>query len=197
MANTKKAKPQTEEVVEQDVVDEAAETVEEEVVEKVKETVKPAPRKTNKPKHDPNELILCRSVRFGELRLIGPKTHMPYSWANEGDVREVEYQDLVSWRALHSRYLFEPMIIIEDEDIVEEWKADLGKLYDNLQQIDLKAMFKLPHRQFISQLKKPPDGMKTTVQNMAYSMIQDRTIYDLRIIDAIDEILGTELKMMI
>jgi hypothetical protein len=39
--------------------------------------------------------------------------------------------------------------------------------------------------------------MKTTVQNMAYSMIQDRTLYDLRIIDAIDEILGTELKMMI
>ena len=89
------------------------------------------------------------------------------------------------------------MIIIEDEDIVEEWKADLGDLYDELQNIDIKAMFKLPHRQFIAQLKKLPTGMKTTVQNMAYSMIQDRTLYDLRIIDAIDEILGTELKMMI
>ena len=170
----------------------------EEIIEtEVTEEVKPAPKKVNKPKHDPNELILCRSVRFGELRLIGPKTHMPYSWANEGDVREVEYQDLVSWRALHSRYLFEPMIIIEDEDIVEEWKADLGDLYDELQSVDIKALFKLPHRQFIAQLKKLPAGMKTTVQNMAYSMIQDRTLYDLRIIDAIDEILGTELKMMI
>lgn len=168
----------------------------EEIVENVEE-VKPAPKKVNKPKHDPNELILCRSVRFGELRLIGPKTRMPYSWANEGDVREVEYQDLVSWRALHSRYLFEPMIIIEDEDIVKEWDADFGELYAELQNVDIKAMFKLPHRQFIAQLKKLPAGMKTTVQNMAYSMIQDRTIYDLRIIDAIDEILGTELKMMI
>lgn len=185
MANTKKNKVATQEVV-----------VEEEVVE---ETVAPAPtpKKANKPKHDPNELISCRSVRFGELRLIGPKTHMPYSWANEGDFRDVEYQDLVSWKALGSPYLFEPMIVIEDEDIVEEWKADLGKLYDNLQQIDLKEMFKLPHRQFVAQLKKLPDGMKTTVQNMAYSMIQNRTLYDLRTIDAIDEILGTELKMMI
>lgn len=182
MANTNKTKVQTEEVVENEIVE---------------EVVKPAPKKVNKPKHDPSELILCRSVRFGELRLIGPKTHMPYSWANEGDIREVEYQDLVSWRALHSRYLFEPMIIVEDEDIVEEWKSDLGKLYDGLQQIDLKAMFKLPHRQFISQLKKLPDGMKTTVQNMAYSMIQDETLYDLRTIKAIDEILGTELIMMI
>lgn len=181
MANTKKTKVQTEEVIENEV----------------EEVVKPAPKKVNKPKHDPNELISCRSVRFGELRLIGPKTHFPYSWANEGDIRDVEYQDLVSWRALHSRYLFEPMIIIEDEDLVEEWKADLGSLYDNLQQIDLKEMFKFPHRQFVAQLKKLPDGMKTTVQNMAYSMIQNRTLYDLRTIDAIDEILGTELKMMI
>ena len=89
------------------------------------------------------------------------------------------------------------MIIIEDEDLIEEWKADLGDLYADLQSIDVKAMFKLPYRQFVAQLKKLPAGMKTTVQNMAYSMIQDRTLYDLRIIDAIDEILGTELKMMI
>ena len=181
MATTKKTK-QVEEAVENEIVD---------------EVVVPAPKKVNKPKHDPNELILCRSVRFGELRLIGPKTRMPYSWANEGDVREVEYQDLVSWRALHSRYLFEPMIIIEDEDICEEWKADLGELYDNITKVDLKEMFKLPQRQFVSQLKKLPEGMKTTVQNMAYSMIQDGTLYDLRTIRAIDEILGTELIMMI
>lgn len=171
--------------------------VEVEEVNAVEEVATPVAKKVNKPKHDPSELILCRSVRFGELRLIGPKTHMPYSWANEGDIREVEYQDLVSWRALHSRYLFDPMIIIEDEDIREEWKADLGELYEKLQAVDLKEMFKLPHRQFIAQLKKLPDSMKSTVQNMAYAMIQDGTLYDLRTIKAIDEILGTELIMMI
>lgn len=179
MANAKKVNVQVEEAI--------AEEVE----------VKPVTKKVNKVKHDPNELVPCRSVRFGELILIGPKTRMPYSWANEGDIREVEYQDLLSWRALHSRYLFEPMIIIEDEDICEEWNADLGALYDNLQQVDLREMFKLPHRQFVSQLKKLPNGMKSTVQNMAYAMIQDGTLYDLRTIKTIDEVLGTELKMMI
>jgi len=179
MANTKKTDVQVEETVVEEVV------------------TKPVTKKVNKPKHDPNELVPCRSVRFGELILIGPKTRMPYSWANEGDIREVEYQDLVSWRALHSRYLYDPMIIIEDEDIREEWKADLGALYDSLQQVDLKEMFKLPHRQFVSQLKKLPEGMKSTVQNMAYAMIQDGTLYDLRTIRVIDEVLGTELKMMI
>ena len=177
MANTKKTSTKTEEVIE--------------------EAVKPAVKKVNKVKHDPSELIPCRSVRFGELRLIGPKTRMPYSWANEGDIKEVEYQDLVSWRALHSSYLFDPMIIIEDEDICEEWKADLGKLYDKVQEIDLKEMFKLPYRQFMSQLKKLPESMQSSVQNMAYAMVQDGTLYDLRIIKGIDEALGTELVMMI
>ena len=172
-------------------------SVEDVIEEEVIKEVKPNQKKANKPKHEAGELIPCRSVRFGELRLIGPKTRMPYSWANEGDVREVEYQDLLSWKALGSKYLYEPMIIIEDEDICEEWKADFGKLYDDLQQIDLKALFKLPLGRFKAQLQKLPTGMKSTVQNMAYAMIQDGTLYDLRTIKTIDEVLGTELKMMI
>ena len=170
----------------------------EEIIEaEVLEEVKSAPKKVNKPKHEPNEYIPCRSVRFGELILIGPKTRMPYRWMNEGDVAEVEFQDLMSWKSLRHKYLFEPMIIIEDETLVEEWDAELGKLYSELQNIDVKALFKLPQRQLVAQLKKLPVGMKSTVQNMAYAMIQDGTLYDLRVIKAIDETLGTELIMMI
>ena len=164
--------------------------VEDEIVEDVVEevVVKPA-KKVNKPKHDPSELIMCRSVVFGELILIGPKTHMRYSWSNE--------EDLVSWRALHHKYLFEPMIIIEDEDICNEWKTELSVVYDKLQQVDLKAIFNLSERQFRTQIKQLPSSMKSTIQNMAYAMIQDKTLYDLRKIEALDEILGTELKLMI
>lgn len=182
MANTKKTSSQAEEVMEMEVAEDVA---------------KPTKKKVNKPTHDANELVPCRSVRFGELILLGPNTKMRYSWSNEGDVREVYYQDLVSWRALHSRYLFDPMIIIEDEDICEEWSADLGKLYEKVQEIDLKEMFKLPYRQFMAQLKKLPETMKSSVQNMAYAMVQNGTLYDLRVIKGIDETLGTELVMMI
>lgn len=182
MANTKKTSLETEEIIE---------------VETAEEVAKPTKKKLNKPAHDANELVPCRSLRFGELILIGPNTKMRYSWSNEGDVREVYYQDLVSWRALHSRYLFDPMIIIEDEEICAEWSADLGKLYEKVQEVDLKEMFKLPYRQFMAQLKKLPDTMKSSVQNMAYAMVQNGTLYDLRIIKGIDETLGTELVMMI
>lgn len=171
--------------------------VEDEAITAVEEVKTTTAKKVNKPKHDSSELIACRSVVFGELILIGPKTRMRYSWANEGDIREVEYQDLVSWKALHSKYLFAPFIIIEDEDICEEWKSDLQSLYDSLQSVSLKELFELPQRQFVAQLKKLPETMKASVQNMAYAMIQDSTLYDLRKITAIDEILGTELKLMI
>ena len=52
MANTKKPKAQAE-----DIIENSAE-----------ETVKPAPKKVNKPKHDPNELILRRSVPSSLVR---------------------------------------------------------------------------------------------------------------------------------
>lgn len=166
----------------------------EEIVEAV---AAPAPKKVNKPKHDPNELIACRSVCFGGLRLIGPKTKMPYEWMNQGDYGEVEYQDLLAWKTLRAPCLFDPLFIIEDEDVCDEWKAELGKIYENINRVDLDEMFKLPHRSFVAQLKKLPKSMKSTIQNMAYSKIQSKELYDLRTIEAIDEILGTELKIMI
>lgn len=190
MANTKKA---TKNVDIEDIDVEVQETSEEPIEEKpIQET-----KKATKIKHDPDELIACRSVTFGELLIIGPKTKLVYSWSNEGDVREVEYQDLMSLKALRHKYLYNPYIIIEDEALREEWKTDLEPIYKKLDDINLKDIFDLPQRQFVAKLKQLPENLKTSVQNMAYSMIQDGTLYDLRKINAIDEVLGTELKMMI
>lgn len=183
MANAKKT------AVAEDII------TDEEIIEEVK---KPAPsKKTNKSKRDPNEYITCRSMIFGELILIGPKTRTKYIWSNEGDFQEVEFQDLMSWKALRSKYLFDPFIVIEDDELCEEWKKELGPVYDKLQNVNLRDIINMPHRQFITQLKKLSPSMKSSIQNMAYSMIQDKTLYDLRKIEAMDEILGTELKMMI
>lgn len=190
MANTEKA---TKNVDIEDIDVEVQETPEEPIEEKpVQET-----KKATKIKHDPDELIACRSVTFGELLIIGPKTKLVYSWSNEGDVREVEYQDLMSLKALRHKYLYNPYIIIEDEALREEWKTDLEPIYKKLDDINLKDIFDLPQRQFVAKLKQLPENLKTSVQNMAYSMIQDGTLYDLRKINAIDEVLGTELKMML
>lgn len=154
-------------------------------------------KKAVRKKHDADELILCRSIVFGELNIIGPKTKLVYQWANEGDMREVEYQDLMSLKALRHPYIFDPCIIIEDEELCEEWKVDLEPVYKKIDEINLRDIFSLPQRQFVAKLKQLPQSVKASVQNMAYSMIQDGTLYDLRKINAMDEVLGTDLKMMI
>ena len=163
----------------------------------VENVIKEEPKKVTKIKHDPDELISCRSVTFGGLSIIGPKTKLVYEWSNEGDIREMEYQDLMSLKAIRHRYIFEPFIVIEDEALREEWKKDLDPIYNKLEDMDLRGMFDLPQRQFVARLKQLSKGVKGSVQNMAYSMIQDETLYDLRTIRAIDEVLGTELMMMI
>lgn len=103
----------------------------------------------------------------------------------------------MSLKALRHRYLFDPFIIIEDETLREEWKVDLDPVYEKIEEVSLNGIFDLPQRQFVAKLKQLPASVKSSVQNMAYSMIQDKTLYDLRKIEAIDQILGTELKMMI
>ena len=155
------------------------------------------PKKSVKKKHDSNELIICRSVVFGELNITGPKTKLVYQKSNEGDVQEVEYQDLMSLKALRHRYIFDPFIIIEDEELYEEWKADLEPVYKKVGDINIKGIFELPQRQFVAKLKQLPDSLKESVKNAAYSMIQNGTLYDLRKINAMDEVLQTDLKTMI
>lgn len=182
----------TKTVVEEPIIQEDSTVEENATVEAT-----PAKKKAEKVKHDPDELIACRSVTFGELLLVGPKTGMQYSWSNEGDIREVEYQDLISLKAIRSSFIFKPYFVIEDEDIVNEWSRDLSDLYNRIGQIDIRDMFNLPQRQFVTQLKALPAAQKEAVQNTAYSMLQDGTLYDIRKIKAIDEILGTELISMI
>lgn len=161
-----------------------------------KVNIEKAPAKTKRV-FNSNDLILCRSVCFGELFLEGKKTGMIYTWSNSGDVREVEYQDLLSWKVLRASPLFDPLIVIEDEDLREEWKDALGAMYDKMEDVDVIAMFDMDYERFVSMLKKLPDRVKDTVKNMANSMIRDGRLYDLRKIKALDEILDAELMMMI
>jgi hypothetical protein len=169
------------------------EAVEETVVEtkKAKATVK-APKK-----YAPDEMIPCRSITYGELLLTGTKSKMLYTWANYGDVTEMEFQDLQALKSTRSSYLFKPRFIIEDPELVEQWSNDLGKMYKEIVDIDVEDMFRLPLNQFKAKLKKAPAGVQQAVKNVAGEKILNGTLDSLAKIRAIDEILGTDLKLYI
>ena len=148
-------------------------------------------------KFAPDDLIICRSITFGELLLTGKKSKLLYSWANYGDTTEVEYQDLQALKSTRSSYLFKPRFIIEDEELVEQWGKDFGDIYKNIEDIDAEDLLKLPVAQLRSKLKKASKGVQLAVKNIAGDKILNGSLDSLAKIKAIDEILGTDLKLYI
>lgn len=148
-------------------------------------------------KYAPDEMIPCRSITFGELFLTGAKTKFLYSWANYGDITEVYYQDLQALKSTRSSYLLKPRFIIEDDELVEQWKSDLGKIYSDIVAMDVEEIFSLPLNQFKSKLKNAPSGVQQAIKNIAGEKIMNGSLDSLAKIKAIDDILGTQLKLYI
>lgn len=146
-------------------------------------------------KYAPDDMITCRSITYGELLLSGKKSKLLYSWANYGDTTEVEYQDLQALKSTRSSYLFKPRIVIEDEELVEQWDKDFGEMYKSIVDVDVEDLLKLPLNQFKSKLKKAPKGVQQAVKNIAGEKILNGSLDSLAKIKAIDEILGTDLKL--
>lgn len=148
-------------------------------------------------KYAPTDRIPCRSLTYGELLLTGPKTKLLHTWANYGDVTEMEYQDLQALKSTRSSYLYKPRFIIEDEELVEQWAGDFKKMYDEIVTMDVEALFRLPIGQLKAKLKKAPTGVQLAVKNMAGEKIMNGTLDSIAKIKAIDEVLDTQLMLYI
>lgn len=176
------------------------ETVTEEIVETAVQEdsiVKEAPsvKKATIRKFAPDDMITCRSITYGELLLTGTKSKLLYSWSNYGDTTEVEFQDLQALKSTRSSYLFRPRFVIEDEELAEQWSKDLGDMYKEIVNVDVEDLFKLPLNQFKAKLKKAPKGVQQAVKNIAGEKIMNGSLDSLSKIKAIDEILGTDLRL--
>lgn len=161
----------------------------------VEETVN-EPQKKKPRKFAQDDMILCKSVTYGELLLPGKKSKLLYIWSNYGDVTEVEFQDLQALRSTRSTYLMNPYFVIEDEELLEQW-PELKTLYDKTMALDIDSLFSLPINQFKKRLRDIPVGFKDPIKNIASEKIRNGSLDSIAKINALDEILGTELKLMI
>ena len=174
-----------------DIITDEIESVESETpVQEVKKSAPKSPRK-----YAPDDQIPCRSITYGELLLTGVKSKLLYSWSNYNDITYVEFQDLQALRSTHSSYLYRPRIVIEDEELVEQWGKDFSDLYDSIVSVDVEDLFKLPVGKFKTALKKAPKGVQQAVKNIAGEKILNGSLDSLTKIKAIDEVLGTDLKL--
>lgn len=146
-------------------------------------------------KYGPDEQITCRSITYGELLIVGPKSKLLYSWSNYGDTTPVEYQDLQALRSIRSAHLLKPRIIVEDEELIAQWGKDFENMYSKIVDVDVEKILDLPLGKFKTALKNAPNGVQQAVKNIAGEKILDGSLDSLAKIKAIDEILGTDLKL--
>ena len=158
---------------------------------KMKEPVKKAPKK-----FAPTDTIECRSVTGGQLILIGPKSHLQYTWEDYGDTAWVNYEDLQALQSRKSNFLVKPRFIIEDEDLVEQWSSMLKPIYNKVTDTTIEELFELPLNKFKAQLNVVPDGVKDAIKTKAVQMIETEELYDIRKVREIDAAWGTDFVAM-
>jgi len=129
--------------------------------------------------------------------MSGVKSHIMYEWADNGDVTEVEYQDLVAAVRSNSNYIVKPYFIIEDDDFLAQF-PQLDKIYSSMYSIkDLRdVLTDLAPNTMKKTILSLPDGAKESIKSLASQMISNGTLDSVQKIKILDEIFDTRLMLM-
>lgn len=141
----------------------------------------------------PDDVIVCRSLVPWHMEAEGVDKKTLYKWPGFGDVDYVPYRDLQSWR--RKPIITEGKIFIEDPDLCDQWKHDLGKSYQNYVGIEYaEEFFDKTDEEFESMLKDASETFKEVIKYTAYDMIRNENYPSLQKISIIDRVLGTGIK---
>lgn len=148
-----------------------------------------------KKKYADGDLIPCVSYFAGELTLIGRKTGNHYVWLELGDVREVEYQDLMAEIInRHSVYIYAPMILIDDEELIAD-RDEIKEIYGKICSPDkIRTYIQGGKTKMLrSLLAHAPESVKAMTRTMTADMISSHELDRMSVIKELDAILGTKL----
>ena len=144
-------------------------------------------------KFAPDDMIPCRSLVPWYMEMVGVDRITTYKWPTYGDIEYVAYRDLQSWR--RKSIVIDGKILIEDPDICEQWKHDLGSVYQNFLGVDFpEEFFDKPDVEFENMLKEASDTFKEVIKYTAMDMIRNENYPSVQKIAIIDKVLGTGIK---
>ncbi|MCI6062668.1 MAG: hypothetical protein MR726_04495 [Ligilactobacillus salivarius] len=165
----------------------------EEVQDVVEEKVVPTeqPREFQK-----DDLIEVKSVFAGSCTLVGRRSGNVYVWETLGEIQYVEYQDLLAEITnRYSKYIYEPLLLIEDEDVINK-NPKLKDLYDAM--IDVEDIEDSLLNDSVEELRSIlitlPSGLKEAVKSVASTLMQDGALYDVRKFRLLDDLYHTALS---
>lgn len=159
------------------------------------ESAKPQPIKIHKT-FNPNDEIPCKSVTPWKLTAVGVDKNTVYHWEYFGDIEYIKYRDLQALR--RTEYVTKPSFIIMDDDLVEQWKRELGDRYKYFKSIDYpEEYFDMDDDEFEDMIKSAPEWLGEIVKVTAMTMIRAENYPSIKKIRIIDDMLGTCIKEFI
>lgn len=166
-----------------------AETETEEVVPVAHEKVVPIRKFTS------GDMIPCKCVRPNKVIAVGDRTRSVYTWDGFGEIIDVDYADVQAWKSARKAYLYDPQLIIEDEDLYSIWARELDPIYENYLGLDYpEEFFEVRDDIFRKKLQNSPKPFQELIKIQAVKMINEGTFNSLSKLSIIDEVLGTDLK---
>ena len=145
----------------------------------------------------PDEMIPCHSVFEGVLYFYGRHTGMTYKFVGAGDRRNVEYQDLKAGMLEHVESMYNPDIVIDDENLIndEHW-WEIKEIYSDMYSEDeIKKVMELPLRDFKVAYPQLPITAKNTIISIFASQIENGTFEQYNKAKYIDEVSGTRFDL--
>ena len=166
--------------------------VEKESVVESKPIVENKPQKRTFSDHD---YIMCHSVTPGGLHILC-KSGNKYDFVEYGAELEMEYQDLVDLIRRRTSYIFLPRIIIDDADILNEFKQ-VKKVYEDMYtEGDLKDILHLPSNQLKDVIRQLPDGLVSNLRTLAATMVSNGEIDSLATVRVLKELFGADFDLL-
>lgn len=164
--------------------------------EKKEEEVLKTNESSTKKEFGQEDLILCRSMVSGQLFVDGVRSGLLYTFADYNDTCEIEYRDLIYLvRSYKDKTIYEPRIIIEDEDFIAE-NPKLAELYESLYtKGDLMEIINLPLSQMVDTINALPMGCRNALKGIAATMIDNGQLDSIQKIKALDEIFETNMLL--
>ena len=164
--------------------------------EKKEEEVLKTNDSSTKKEFGQEDLILCRSMVSGQLFVDGVRSGLLYTFADYNDTCEIEYRDLIYLvRSYKDKTIYEPRIVIEDEDFIAE-NPKLAELYESLYtKGDLMEIINLPLSQMVDTINALPMGCMNALKGIAATMIDNGQLDSIQKIKALDEIFETNMLL--
>mgnify|MGYP007122057849 CR=1 FL=1 len=147
--------------------------------------------------YQPFDLIPCQSLVSGTMFYISPKSNTKYTWADNGEIIDMTYEDLLAMKQTHSQLMYRPCFMIMDEELLAHprW-SDVAKIYANYDVLslgDAEKVIGLDANSLKKALERLTPAMRVVICNTAADMIEKGSLDSIAKIKAIDEVCGTEL----